>query len=181
MEIELLSERGGRGKLMEKCLQKETSTRKLASFFRPLKSGTSGQELVEFAFVLWILMALYILVFWCGRAYSIYQAVERAAREGARVSLMSSCATCGDAPNDPTAAINGVLSAASLDPTIASVSPINQVLVAGNSPNYDQVSGVTITVSYPFQVNLPLLGFLQSSGAIPPITISSTVSMKQEY
>ncbi|HET6145122.1 MAG TPA: TadE/TadG family type IV pilus assembly protein [Candidatus Acidoferrales bacterium] len=170
--------------MTENCLQKETSARKLASFFRRLKSGTSGQELVEFAFVLWILMALYILVFWCGRAYSIYQAVERAAREGARVYLMSTCATCGNTQNDPTAAINGVLTAASLDPAQAIPAPTftpNQVFVPANSPNYDQVSGVTVIVNYPFTVNLPLLGFLQSNGTIPPITITSTVSMKQEY
>ncbi|HEX3371698.1 MAG TPA: TadE/TadG family type IV pilus assembly protein, partial [Candidatus Acidoferrales bacterium] len=164
---------------MKKCLQKETSTHKLASFFRRLKSGTSGQELVEFAFVLWILMALYILVFWCGRAYSIYEAVERAAREGARVYLMSTCATCGNTTNDPTAAINGVLTAASLDPAQAIPAPtfqLDQVLVPSNAPNYDQVSAVTVTVSYPFTVNLPLLGWFSSSGTIPTIPISSTVS-----
>jgi Flp pilus assembly protein TadG len=184
MEIELLSERRGRGKLMEKCLQKETFTGRFTSFFRRLKSGTSGQELVEFAFVLWILMALYILVFWCGRAYSIYQAVERAAREGARVYLMSTCATCGNSQNDPTAAVYGVLTAASLDPAQAIPAPTfaqNQVLVSANSPNYDQVSGVTVVVNYQFQVNLPLLGWFTSSGTIPSIPISSSVSMKQEY
>jgi Flp pilus assembly protein TadG len=168
---------------MAKCLQKETFTRVRRVFGRRLASDTRGQELVEFAFVFWILMALYILVFWCGRAYSIYQAVERAAREGARVSLMSSCATCGNAPNDPTTAINDALTAASLDPSLASITPpaFNQTLVPSNSPNYDQVSGVTVTVGYPFQVNLPLLGWMTSSGAIPLINISSTVSMKQEY
>ncbi|HTC63215.1 MAG TPA: TadE/TadG family type IV pilus assembly protein [Candidatus Saccharimonadales bacterium] len=184
MEIELQLKGGGQGKLMAKCLQKETFTRMRRLFGRRLASDTRGQELVEFAFVFWILMALYILVFWCGRAYSIYQAVERAAREGARVSLMSSCATCGNAPNDPTAAINNALTAASLDPTLALPPPLiqqNQTLVPGNSPNYDQVSGVTVTVNYPFQVNLPLLGWMTSSGTIPSINISSTVSMKQEY
>jgi Flp pilus assembly protein TadG len=184
MEIELLFKRGGRGESMEKCLQKETFTRRITSSFRRLKSGTSGQELVEFAFVIWILMALYILVFWCGRAYSIYEAVERAAREGARVYLMSTCATCGNAQNDPTAAINGVLTAATLDPAQSIPAPTftpNQVLVPSNLPNYDQISGVTVTVNYPFQVNLPLLGWMSSSGTIPLINISSTVSMKQEY
>jgi len=170
--------------LMAKCLQKETFTRMRTVLRRRFACDTRGQELVEFAFVIWILMALYILVFWCGRAYSIYQAVERAAREGARVSLMSSCATCGNAPNDPTTAINDALTAASLDPSLALPAPTiqqNQTLVPSNSPNYDQVSGVTVTVNYPFQVNLPLLGWMNSSGTIPSITITSKVSMKQEY
>jgi hypothetical protein len=40
---------------------------------------------------------------------------------------------------------------------------------------------VTVKVVYPFQVDLPLLGWISSSGTIPAINITSTVSMKQEY
>ncbi len=169
---------------MAKCLQKETSRRGWTAFRRRLSSDTHGTELVEFAFVVWILMGLMILVFWVGRAYSIYQAVERAAREGARVYLASTCATCGNAQNDPTAAINRVLAAASLDPTLAVPAPTftaNQVLVPSNLPNYGQVSGVTVKVTYPFQTGLPELRFMRRSRRIATIDITATVSMNQEY
>ncbi len=132
---------------------------------------------------IWILMALIFWFFGVGRAYSIYQAVERAAREGARVYLASTCATCGNTQGDPTAAINRVLMAASLDPAQALVPPpqFNQALVAGNLPNYGQVSGVTVTVTYPFQTGLPMLRFLRRSRRIGTINITATVSMNQEY
>jgi Flp pilus assembly protein TadG len=170
---------------MAKCLQKEISTRTRPASLRRLKTETRGAELVEFAYVIWILMGLLILVFWCGRAYSVYQAVERAAREGARVYLASTCATCGNAQNDPTATIDRVLSAASLDPAQAIPPPTftpNQVLVASNPPNSTQVSGVTVVVSYPLQLNMPLLSWFSANPAmVPSVTIRSTVSMRQEY
>jgi Flp pilus assembly protein TadG len=170
---------------MAKCLQKEITARARPTLLRRLRRETRGAELVEFAAVIWILMGLLILVFWCGRAYSVYQAVERAAREGARVYLASTCATCGNAQNDPTATINQVLSAASLDPTQALPPPTftpNQVLVASNPPNSTQVSGVTVVVHYPLQLNMPLLSWMSATPSmIPTIMISSTVSMSQEY
>lgn len=174
---------------MAKCLQKEISGRVRVSLYGRLASDTRGQQLMEFAFVVWILMALLILVFWVGRAYSVYQAVERAAREGARVYLASPCATCGSDTGDTvaaTTAINNTLAAATLDPTQQTPpSPVitNAVaLVAADSPYYGQVSGVTVTVTYPLQLNLPFLGFLSATpGGIPSVPISSTVSLRQEY
>lgn len=170
---------------MAKCLQKETSMRVRAGLLHRLRSETRGQELVEFAFVIWILMGLMVLIFWCGRALSIYQAVERAAREGARVYLMSTCATCGNTTGNPTAAINRVLKAATLDPSKALPAPTftpDQVLVSSNLPSYGQVSGVTVTVSYPLQLNMPMMTWFSSSPtAVPSFPISSTVTMRQEY
>lgn len=183
METELLFKRGGMGKLMAKCLQTETSMGVWTRLRRKFVSDTRGQELVEFAFTIWILLGLLILVFWCGRAYSVYQAVERAAREGARVYLASTCATCGNATSDPTGAINRVLLAASLDPAQATpvITP-NQILVPANLPNYSQVSGVTVQVNYPLQLNLPLISWITSTAStVPFVTITSTVSMRQEY
>jgi|HubBroStandDraft_2_1064218.scaffolds.fasta_scaffold214304_2 Flp pilus assembly protein TadG len=174
---------------MVKCLQKEISRRVRVSLYRRLASDTRGQQLVEFAFVVWILLALLILVFWAGRAYSVYQAVERAAREGARVYLASPCATCGSDTGDSvaaTTAINNALSAATLTPALQTPpSPVitNAVaVVPADSPYYGQVSGVTVTVTYPLQLNLPFLGYLTATpGGIPSVPISATVTLRQEY
>jgi Flp pilus assembly protein TadG len=174
---------------MAKCLQKEISGRVRGSLYRRLASDTRGQQLVEFAFAVWILMGLLILVFWAGRAYSVYQAVERAAREGARVYLASPCATCGSDTGDTVAAqtaINNALTAATLDATLQTPYPAvvtpNFVLVAADSPYYGQVSGVTVTVTYPLDLHLPLVGYLSPTHAfIPSVPITATVSLRQEY
>jgi len=155
METELLLERGGTGKLMAKCLQTETSTGVWTRLRRRLVSDTRGQELVEFAFLFPVLMMLLMGIFYFGRAISVYEALGRAAREGARVALASSCATCGDSTNNTAAAqaaIDNALTAASLDPALALPTPtINQTTGAdtGDPANY-QFNAVTVTVSYPF-------------------------------
>lgn len=178
METELLHSRRERGKLKPKCLQKEMFTKLRGGLPARLARETRGQDLVEFAFVLPILMALMILLFWCGRAFNIYQACERAAREGARVYLAATCATCGNTQTDPTATINAILTAATLDPTQANISgpSSNQTLVNPDLPSYSQVNGVTVTVSYPLQLNLP-----GASANFAGYYISSTVTLQQEY
>jgi Flp pilus assembly protein TadG len=185
LEIELLSVGGNMSKMKRKCLQKEISTGARTGLLKRLWQGTRAQELVEFAFVVWILLGFLILVFWVGRAYSVYQAVERAAREGARVYLASSCATCGNTAATSAAAqaaADGVLTAASLDPALATVNPSTVVLVPANLPNYSEVDGVSVQVTYPYRVRLPLLGFLsRRRGRTPTVDITSTVVMKQEY
>ena len=130
------------------CLQKEISTRVHASLPRRLASDARGAELLEFALVLPVLVSLLLGAVWIGRAVSVYQALGRAAREGARVYLASTCAkSCGNGQTDPTTTIDNALTAASLDYTQASVSfNNNQTLDPGDPANY-QVAGVT-AVSY---------------------------------
>jgi Flp pilus assembly protein TadG len=164
---------------MAKCLQKEISTHPRPGLLRCLRADIRGQELVEFAFVFPILFALLIGIFWLGRMVSVYEAIERAAREGARAALMSTCASCGDANNyaAATTAVNNALTAASLDPTLATptgptpVTPINP----GDPVNY-QVNGVSMQVVYPVQLNIP---FTNLNGVT--INLSSTVTMRQEF
>jgi|HubBroStandDraft_3_1064219.scaffolds.fasta_scaffold417809_1 Flp pilus assembly protein TadG len=163
---------------MAKCLQKEISTSPGPGLLRRLRADIRGQELVEFAFVFPILFALLIGIFWLGRMVSVYEAIERAAREGARAALATTCASCGDANNYGAAAtaVNNALTAASLDPTLATVSPPAQaVLNTGDPANY-QVNGVTEIVTYPVQLNIP---FTSVNGVT--INLSSTVTMRQEF
>jgi Flp pilus assembly protein TadG len=179
MEIELLFKRGGRAKLMEKCLQKETFARVRKTMRQRLASDTRGQELVEFAFILPILLMLFMGIVYLGRAISVYQALGKAARDGARAALETSCATCGNTPNTAaaTAAIDGALQAASLDPTMALVSGPNPLtpLNPSDPVNY-QVNGVTVQVQYPVQLNIP---FTTLNGTI--FYVGQTVTMRQEF
>ena len=179
MEIELLLKRRGQGKLMAKCLQKETFTGVQTGLRRRFASDTRGQELVEFAFILPILMMLLLGIFYLGRFISVYEALGRAAREGARAALANTCATCGNAPNTAAAstAINNALQSASLDPTIAIISPPTAVTPLNPSdPTNYQVNGVTVQITYPIQLSIP---FTTLNGTT--FYMTQTVTMRQEF
>jgi Flp pilus assembly protein TadG len=161
------------------CLQKEIATRVHSSLPRRLASEASGAELLEFALVLPVLVMLLLGAVWIGRAVSVYQALGRAAREGARVALATTCATCGNATNFGAAstAVSDALTAASLDTSIMVPPTITPIPVLNpNDPANFQVSGVTVTVAYPVLLNIP---FTPWNGAT--INLSSTVTMRQEF
>lgn len=164
---------------MVMCLQKEISMRLRTVMRRHLASDARGQELVEFAFVFPILMMLLIGMFWIGRAISVKQALERAAREGARTALASPCATCGgraESRREVRAAVDGALSAASLNTANATTQVNwNQPFDPG-AQQYYVVSGVTVTVTYPVQLTIPFTAWNGTT-----INLSSTVSMRQEF
>ena len=145
---------------------------------RRLASDARGSELLEFALVLPVLVMLLLGAVWIGRAVSVYQALGRAAREGARVALARTCATCGNATNLGAAntAVNDALAAASLDTGDATIS-IDQILPFNPSDpvNY-QVNGVKVVVGYPIELDIP---FTPWNGTI--IQLSSTVTMRQEF
>jgi Flp pilus assembly protein TadG len=59
-------------------------------------SNEAGVELFEFALIGPLLLTLMLGILWMGRAYSVYEGITRAAREGARYAVLPSCATCGN-------------------------------------------------------------------------------------
>jgi Flp pilus assembly protein TadG len=165
---------------MAKCLRKETSTRVCRVFSRRLAREVRGQELVEFAFILPVLLMLLLGIFYFGRAISVYEAIGRAAREGARVALARTCATCGDAQignGAVRAAVDNALTASQLDPFLALVpNPVRTVLNPGDPANY-QVNQVSVTVRYPIRFPIPFTGRLSRRIFL----LTSVVSMRQEY
>jgi Flp pilus assembly protein TadG len=86
---------------------------------------TRGAEIAEAAFVLPLVFMLLLGIYWFGRAYNIYATITHAAREGARVAVASSCATCttGGGPNTPStpaqiaSTVTQTLQASHLDPS----------------------------------------------------------------
>ncbi len=60
---------------------------------------SKASEIAEAALVLPIMFTLLLGIFYVGRAYNIYAAMNHAAREGARAAGSSTCATCAT-PND---------------------------------------------------------------------------------
>jgi Flp pilus assembly protein TadG len=168
------------GKLKHKCLQKEITTRARAGLLRRLVTETRGQDLIEFAFVLPILVMLLLGMVWMGRAISVYQALGRAARDGARAALAPTCATCGDTATGVaavTTVVTNDLTAASLNAgnAIISVSPPSPPIDPADNVNY-RFSGVTVNIIYPVQLNIP---FTPWNGTT--ISLNSTVTMRQEF
>src|SRR5215470_15150057 len=75
------------------CIRWETIARARRLLLRT--DDERGVELVEFAFILPLLLTLLIGIFWVGRAYNVYQTITRAAREGAQTAVARTCACCG--------------------------------------------------------------------------------------
>ena len=87
---------------------------------KKLLQNTGGNELVEMAVMMPIMLSVLLAIFFFGRAYNIYGTITQAAQRGARVAVATDCATCTNTP--PTAAqiatqvVGPALQAAHLDP-----------------------------------------------------------------
>ena len=64
---------------------------------KKIATGTTGSEIAEAALVLPIFFLIMLGIYWFGRAFNTYATINHAAREGARVGVAQTCATCGNA------------------------------------------------------------------------------------
>lgn len=116
-----------------------------------------GSELVEFAVVIPVILMLLIGVFEFGRAWHTREAIDRAAREGAREIVLTPCALCEGgmytSEEVKTRFVDPALRVASLDPS----------RVHGYYAKYvflDQIKsqcGVELGFSYPMNLMVPFL------------------------
>jgi len=121
-----------------------------------------GQAIVEFAFVVPLLIVLVLGITQVAITYNHYLTVTDAARVGARDAAVGrfSDVTPADIQQSVIAA------AADLDPT--------QLQVTATNPNWNQSgSDVTVTVSYPYSIDV--MGVIVASG-----TIHSTITERVE-
>jgi Flp pilus assembly protein TadG len=137
-----------------------------------------GAEVFEAALVVPLLLTLLLGVISVGRAYNVYESMTRAAREGARALVLTSCATCGNAPYTASAVrttfVEPALAAASLDPTAVMNYSSNYVwLDPEASP--PQQCGVAISFNYPYQLVVPF-----TSVNLTTVTLSTRVQMRLE-
>jgi Flp pilus assembly protein TadG len=138
----------------------------------------SGAELVEAALVLPLLLMLLLGIFTFGAVYNAYQTVTRAAREGARELVLTSCATCGNtsysAAYVQTTFVDGALTASSLDPSKVANYTTTYVLLDPNDPS-PHVCGVQISFQYPYPLMLPFTTLNFST-----VTLRTKVQMRME-
>jgi Flp pilus assembly protein TadG len=157
-----------------------TSLGRRATVSARLWREASGQELLEMAFVLSLLMMLLIGIFWAGRAYNIYTTINRAAREGARAAVAPSCATCGNAfPSNATVqgVVDSILSASNLQTSSSGniTVTIQQHQALNLDPYNASATWTVVSISYPFQFYIPFVPLAAST-----LTISSQAQMLEE-
>jgi Flp pilus assembly protein TadG len=150
------------------------------------KKGEKGVELVEFALAFAALMSLLFGIVALARAYSVYQGITRAAREGARVAALPSAvaATPSNSYEDPnsgsttdtvfTNVISPALTAEGLNPN----NVVNYTETVGwldPTDSQNQQCGVSISFKYPFTFYIP---FTKTN--LTTINIPTQVQMRRE-
>lgn len=147
--------------------------------------GERGTEMLEFAFVISLLMMLLLGIVTFARAFNIYQSITRAAREGARMAVLPSCASCGNAYLDPPTGVtqaNSVvfadyiapaLEAANLNP--GAVLDYSESVGWLDSGDSEAQCGVAISFQYPYQMYLPF-----TTQNLTTIDIHTRVQMRLE-
>jgi Flp pilus assembly protein TadG len=129
-----------------------------------IAAAESGAEVLEFAFVVPMLLTLLIGIVWIGRAYNIYENVTRAAREGARYAVLPSSVANGNAYADAlsdSCTANTVAFTNYVTPVLASDN-LNPSLVTGYCQKmvclentYPQQWGVAVSFNYPVDLTIP--------------------------
>jgi Flp pilus assembly protein TadG len=156
--------------------------------------------MVEFALALTILIMLFLGIYVFARGYNIYETITRAAREGARMAVLPTSVASGNqntyisyasgsstysmpgcsagmagtsSPNTDTFNdfIAPALRASSLNPAQVS----NYVECTGWMDPNDTQCGVTISYSYPYQLNIPFTTLRYST-----IYLHTDVTMRLE-
>ncbi len=132
-----------------------------------------GSEVLEFALIVPLLFTVLLGIFWCARAYNIYETITRAAREGVRFGVAPNCASCGNTlPTDSEIqqVISASLKASALDPKQTNPNPI----AVARTPMGSDVD-ISVSFSYPYRFYLPF-----TSVNLTNVQIPTSVHMRQE-
>lgn len=140
--------------------------------------GERGADVVEAALVLPLLLTLLLALYSFGRGWDIYQTMTRAAREGVREAVTTSCATCGNSYTAPSEIQSNIvfpaLQEAGID-TTNSLLTSSYKQVQGPLDAAGNVCGVYITFSYPYRLAIPFIPL-----NLGTITLTTKVQMRLE-
>lgn len=121
-----------------------------------------GSDIVEAAFVLPMILTLLLGLVVLARGWNIYQTMTRAAREGVRRAVTTTCATCGSSYDSSTDIENNIVF-----PELAAggINTSSAVLTgsysSGEGPLYGTGNGdcgAYITFKYPYKIAIPFIG-----------------------
>jgi Flp pilus assembly protein TadG len=138
------------------------------------RADQSGQNLVEFALVVVMLLLLVVGICEFGRAWNLYQILANASREGARLAALPSGFTTAAAVKTT---VQNYLSTGNVDPS--------KVTIAIGGAGVDGGTGtqVSITVTYPYKFGYvgPVIRLINPGAtAGADITITAQSVMRNE-
>jgi Flp pilus assembly protein TadG len=136
-----------------------------------LRKNQRGAALIETAFTIPIILLISVSIFEFGRAYQTWQVLTNAAREGARIAILTDKTDA-----DVQAAVKGYMTSGGLPIGSAVVNVDRNVAMGSNTAS-------RITVNYPFQfiVLNPVVRLVtptSTTGA--PLTMQSVALMRNE-
>lgn len=136
------------------------------------RRGQSGQNLVEFAIIVVLLLSLVLGILEFGRAWMTFQVITNASREGARLAALP---TGFSNVSGVTDKVNTYLTSANLSPARASVSVTN----------VDGPTGTDAVVTVQYQADLLLLGpivrLMDNSSTLPgTLQLTGRATMRNE-
>jgi Flp pilus assembly protein TadG len=160
-----------------------------------------GQEIVEFAFTVPLLLMAMFAIMWGSRTYNTYQTMTRAAREGARYAVAPTCALCGSTyptSDQVSTVVVNYLQAASLRPSsITSFTPAygscngvapacttsSNVTVCRGVPvsnSGTQQCGTAVSFAYPVPLSVSVVAATGGGMSLPSLTLKTQVQMVPE-
>jgi Flp pilus assembly protein TadG len=136
-----------------------------------LRKNQRGAALIETAFTIPIILLISVSIFEFGRAYQTWQVLTNAAREGARIAILTDKTDA-----DVQAVVKGYMTSGGLPIGSAVVNVDRNVAMGSNTAS-------RITVNYPFQfiVLNPVVRLVtptSTTGA--PLTMQSVALMRNE-
>ena len=128
--------------------------------FSPRSKSERGSDIVEAAFVLPIILMLLLGLVVFARGWNIYQTMTRAAREGVRQAVTTSCATCGNSYYSWTDIKNNIVFPVLQTAGIDTSNSVLTTSYADGCTSLDEtgdVSGAYITFKYPYTISIPFV------------------------
>jgi len=132
-----------------------------------------GAALLEAAITVPIILLISVGIFEFGRAYQTWQVLTNAAREGARLAVIS-----GSTDADVVTRVRNYMSAGSLPNAATATVSINRNVALTGA---DKASRITINYPFQFMVLNPVVRLVKPSSTTgAPITMQSIALMRNE-
>jgi Flp pilus assembly protein TadG len=152
-------------------------TRVRTSRFRVSAIGERGAELIEFAFVLPVLLFVAFGIIDFGFLFKEYEVVTNAAREGARLKSLGD--STGYSTADVQSRVQSYIINGGLDGSLVNTA-VNTANIPVNSGGTVNASGSTVQVTYPHRFWV-LAGIAQKlGGGFGTATLTASSTMRSE-
>ena len=139
----------------------------------PSRRRERGAALLEAAIVVPIILLISVGIFEFGRAYQTWQVLTNAAREGARLAIIS-----GSTDTDVETRVRNYMSAGQLENASTATVTINRDVALTGA---DTGSQIIINYPFDFMVLNPVIRLIDSGSTTgQPITMQSSAVMRNE-